>query len=148
MKKTFWDFTTFKGEEIFVNYNYDMKKFVPKWYRDLYNEEFGQSPRSFVRNDLWYCSRNLLHFTKLWRYYLIFRLNKKWQEKNVFSTFCHVTNNSAINNKEWICYSPIYSLIFSIWYCTFYICTNVKDTHVLFSKKRWFAVRLQICIPT
>ena len=73
---------------------------------------------------------------------------KNDKKKNVFSTFCHVTNNSAINNKEWICYSPMYSLIFSIWYCTFYICTNVKDTHVLFSKKRWFAVRLQICIPT
>ena len=52
MKKTFGDFATFKGEEILVNYNYDMKKFVPKWYRDLYNEEFGQPLRNFVRNDL------------------------------------------------------------------------------------------------
>ena len=28
-----------KGEEILVNYRYDMEKFVPQWYKKLYEEE-------------------------------------------------------------------------------------------------------------
>ena len=28
-----------KGEEILVNYRYDMKKFVPQWYKKLYEKE-------------------------------------------------------------------------------------------------------------
>ena len=30
-----------KGEEILVNYNYNMKTFVPTWYKKLYLETFG-----------------------------------------------------------------------------------------------------------
>ena len=30
-----------KGEEILLNYNYNMKNFVPEWYKKLYIKTYG-----------------------------------------------------------------------------------------------------------
>ena len=33
------------GEEILIDYNYDLKAYVPQWYKKLYVDTFGENPK-------------------------------------------------------------------------------------------------------